>query len=182
MPGSMKGEKRGAAGARARRRTVPHETPEEVIKDVAKKKRAKARVVEKVVERRYLVARIIHGETGLAADMRPKDIMLEIAQNTYQAALDWRAIMMQNAAIIPPTKQSTKMCFYAQEQMERYEAMAIDYSYRAGSFHDPKLMAMKTFGGGALSNQASIVRDLLDVIDDRARNARLINPPVKKVG
>lgn len=181
MPGSMKGEKRGAA-ARARRRTVPHETPEEVTAAVRKDQRKGKRVAKKYIERRYEIARIIHGDTGLAADMRPKEMMLDNAQYFHQCALDWQRMMIHYAGIIPPTKESTALTRIAEENVDKYRMLSMDCNYRAGSFHDPKLLALKTFHGDANANQNSIVRDLLDDIDERARNARLINPPVKKVG
>lgn len=179
MAGSFKGEKRGAAARR--RRTVPHDTPGEVIQKAQLEPRRLKRPRFKTIERRFEVARVIHGDTGLAADMMPKEMMLETGQYFFQAALDWKRVVLKYGSIIPPTKESTQLTAHAEQQVEKYLMMSMDCNYRAGSFFHPKQLALKT-QEDLNKNQASVVRDLLDMVDERARNARVINPLKKVTG
>lgn len=170
MPGSRKGEHRG----NARKRTAHHETPNEIMREaLAKPKPGKGARGKRgqditTIEERIHISRIILGPPARVIDMTPKEVMLHVMHDNFQAAMDWQQMMLFYAAITPPTDESTKMTKLAEAEFERCKDRAADRARDVAPFVHAKLQAIATTPMTG-ENQGTVVQDLLDELDKRAR-------------
>lgn len=173
--GSKKGEHRG----NAKRRPESPETPGQIMREVLadqplKNYASKKNRVQKVEERieRATAARLIHMHDGDVRDMTPREVMLNNMHYFMQGAFDWQKYLME-AVEQPVTIESATEIERAQKEIERYRNLASEDAYKVAPYIHPRLAAIMAAGGDGQSQQG-IVQALLDDIDARQRDPRVI--------
>lgn len=168
--GSKKGEHRGNAKRRL------HETAGDVMREALAETplRNYASKVNRVqrIDQRLHVARTIHGTTGDIRDMTPREVMLNNMHYFMQGAFDWQDHLMK-VVEQPVTKESAEAVAQAQREIERYRNLASEDAYKVAPYIHPRLAAM-VVGGNIGESTPDIVQALLDDIDARQRDPRVI--------
>lgn len=182
MAGSKKGERRGNARKRPGRppgsrsakpngtpeKNRTHETPGEIMNEAVRKHHGRSRLETPSVERRIQVSRIILGYSGAVEDITPKEAMLMGMRHGLQAIRDLTD-MLEQLAQLPATAEVTAQINELEREIERQHAVAGEFAFKVAGFIHPKLVAThSTIETGA--NQASVVQELLDEINELERN------------
>lgn len=131
------------------------------------------------VELELLASRIIEGAPRMAADMTPREIMLDNMHYFQQAAFDFE-VMAKLAARQPPSEANTRAIAFAEEQVERNRRIASDEARNVAQYIHPRLAAVKIVddpGAGV-----DIVQRMLDEVDQRNRDHPMVieHMPEKK--
>lgn len=179
--GSKKGEHRG----NAKRRPEEFETTGEIMRGVLADKplknyASKKNRVQKVEERleQATAARLIHMHEGDVRDMTPREVMLNNMHYFMQGAFDWQDHLMK-VVDQPVTIESAREIERAQKEIERFRQLASDDAYKVAPYIHPRLAAVMTNNTG--DNPADVIQALLDDIDARQRDPRVIeHAPEKK--
>lgn len=177
--GSKKGEHRG----NAKRRPEGAETVGEIMRDVLaaeplKNHGSKRRRVQEVDARLVTASRLIHMHAGDVRDMTPREVMLNNMHYFMQGAFDWQKHLM-DVVDQPVTIESATEIERAQKEIERFRQLASEDAYKIAPYLHPRLAAIMT-SGGAGDNPADVVQMLLDDIDRRQRDPRVIEHQAKK--
>ena len=162
MPGSRKGERRGNA---KRRPDSPNKIMREALRRPAVNRPPST-------ERRIEVARVINRPSGKVEDMTPREVLLCNMHYYMQGAFDWQAYLMQLAGK-PLTDETARDMATAEREAERFRALASEDAYKVAPFIHPRLAAVLA-NPGAGGNMHDIVRELLEDIDRRSREAKVI--------
>lgn len=166
MSGSKKGEHRGNARKRQ------HETPNDVMRDGVRRPPTRGSRNVPSIEDRIEVARTLHGNSGQVRDMHPREVMLDNMHYSMQAAYDWQDWVMK-AAAEPLTPATLAKIARAEREIERYRAMASEDAFKVAPYIHPRLSAMAV-GGNAGKSDVDIIQALLEDIDARQRDPKLI--------
>lgn len=160
--GSKKGEHRGNAKKRV------HETPNEIMHSALAAKTRKAPSA-KVVERRVEVAHMLNGPSAEVADMTPKDVLLSNMHYWMESALS----LQQAVQELSDDEAKFERMAEAEREIQRYRSLASEDAYKVAPFIHPRLAAVAV-GGNAGESANDIVSALLDDIDARQRDPRVI--------
>lgn len=163
--GSKKGEHRGAAKKRT------HPTPNEVMREAVLRPAGARGHSAKTIERRIAVARTINGHSGKVTDLTPKEVLLGNMHFFAQAAADWQRELLRLAGSKDP--EDVRRISHAESEIERYRNLASEDAYKLAPYVHPRLGAV-IVGGNVGESAPDIVRALLDDIDARQREPRVI--------
>lgn len=178
MPrGSRKGEHRG----NAKERISGGEAPADVMRDaVAKKHPPRTVKSAQALERRLETAqRTFRPAPGDVTQMTPRDVMLDNMHYYMQGCFDWQGYLERALSADPATEDSMKDVEAATVQIERFRRLASDDAYKVAPYIHPRLAAV-VVGGNAGESVLDIVQALLDDIDARQRDPRVIEHEAKK--
>jgi hypothetical protein len=168
MGGSKKGERRGNARKRPGKRDRTHETPGEIMRDAVSRRGGPAHLNPVVIERRIQVARIINGLSDSVDDITPKEAMLMGMRHSLQAVKDF-TMMLEALSELPVTEDTTARINVLDAEIERLWDKAGEFAFKCAGYIHPKLQAIAT-NADLGQNQASILRELFDDIDERERS------------
>lgn len=129
-------------------------------------------------EARIQFVRTLHGPTGDIRDMTPREVMLNNMHYFMQGAFDWQKHLM-DVVEQPVTKESAEAIAQAQREIDRYRNLASEDAYKVAPYIHPRLAAV-VVGAGTGQNMADIIQELLDDIDARQREPKVIEHQPKR--
>lgn len=165
--GSRKGEHRGNAKPR-----TGLETPQDVmraavkIKGTPKPGNAKPSPRAVNVEQDVLLSQIVHGIRD-ASDMAPKEIALENMAVFQNKAYSSKALAMFKQQAEPASESRSREIAQLEAEEIQFRRMASEEAHRVMQFVHPRFAAVMV--SGSSSTGESIVRKMLDMIDERNR-------------
>lgn len=170
MPrGSRKGEHRGNAKAK-----VAPEDVNGVMREALSPKYQPSQQTVARVERRIINARrSIPMAPADVTQMSPRDVLLDNMHFYMQGALDWQGYLEKAMSVDPMTPDSMEDVAAATVQIERFRRLASDDAYKVAPYIHPRLAAV-VVGAGTGQNMGDIIQELLDDIDARQREPKVI--------
>lgn len=181
MPGSRKGEHRGAANPNRVRRAPSVKKPRTskprrrnivgmLDEGTALVVNSKARFVADQERELYMLA------TGEVQRL-PKDVMVSTMQYFERVALDWMSVMHANMqAEVAATNLAEKVAYRAavaaaEGQVRDYLVLACDVGSKVAQYIHPKFSAIAIAGAGdtPLNAMAQLMRDLAELGSTRAQ-------------
>lgn len=178
MPGSMKGEKRGAAGSHIRKaKAKPPRKSADAVTGV--KKPRKSVTHTKATEEYYRdIHRVINGET--ARDIQPRELMLKAMR--YFDGLAEEHLRMAEWVLAQLTTMTAEQLVQADDKIAMIEArvreyylIAVDIAYKAAPYVHARLSAVQLTG--ANEGPIEVIGTLLKEIDEANRGRPTWAPP-----
>lgn len=171
MAGSRKGEHRGNARKKEGRSNT-------IMRDAVKRADRPGKKIGRqtgptaaTVNLELMAARMAEGPPRRAADMGPKEIMLDNMHHFQQAAYDF-AVMAAIAARQEPNEQTARQIAFAEEQENANRRMASDEARNVAQYIHPRLAAVKIIddpGAGV-----DIIQRMLDEVDQKNREHPMV--------
>lgn len=176
MPrGSRRGEHRGNAKAK-----VQTEDANGVMREALSPKRAPPQQQVARTERRIIQAqRTIPMAPADVTQMTPREVLLDNMHFYMQGAFDWQGYLNKALSVEPMTEDAMQDVAAATVQIERFRRLASDDAYKVAPYIHPRLAAM-VVGGNIGESTPDIVQALLDDIDARQRDPRVIEHRAKR--
>jgi hypothetical protein len=160
--GSKRGERRGAAKREANR-SVPTKV---------KRRRGERGSGRRTVEIENEIMRIVRPVESISSHLLPKEQMLDAMRKCVTRMMYWEEI--EQEAMAPPiTDKSLKVAKYAEEEAWKWMLRATDISFKAAPYIHPRLAALAMVPSDT-DNPRGIVQAMLDEIDRRSRDAKMI--------
>lgn len=170
MPrGSRKGEHRGNAKAKVHNDDAQGVMRGALARKTVPNQQQVARVERRVIEAQRSIPMAPHSVT----QMTPKDVLLDNMHFYMQGAFDWQGYLVKAMSVEPATKDSMEDVAAATIQIERFRRLASDDAYKVAPYIHPRLAAVITNAGSG-DNPADVIQSLLDDIDARQRDPRVI--------
>lgn len=123
------------------------------------------------VDLELMAQRAIEGPPRRAADMSPREIMLDNMHFFQQAAYDFE-VMAIIASRQPPAEQTSRQIAFCESEVERNRRLASDEARNVAQYIHPRLAAVKIIddpGAGV-----DIVQRMLDEVDRKNREHPMV--------
>lgn len=106
-------------------------------------------------------------------DLFPKEQMLLAMRELMNEFAEWKAMEAEERSAVPLDEGNIRRSVYARGKAREALILATDFSYKAAPYLHPRLAAMAIMQNDN-ENPRNIVQAMLDEIDRRSRDAKMI--------